>query len=283
MSSKINFIKLTDQELSSKMNILVHNKSRIIFWKTSPRYFEGSVISNNEKLIIKTRDLPIKLLGDQLCLNFKLNNMEYFIKGTVAAHHDSNEEIEVIISKECFRVEKRDRERLQLYPFHTAFVYIKYAEEKQENIFFLNKNEQKKNDLFSNIKDLEKQKLTSLSRELETQSDEELIGFRVEDISATGLCFLVSQKEKEHILVRFMDAPFKMHFSLGDTAFSLEDVKIVYQINYINQQFSGVPMFKIGVTFKSDANLTLKIQELIGRDDKLLDYQKEFEEFIKNE
>ena len=48
-------------------------------------------------------------------------------------------------------------------------------------------------------------------------------------------------------------------------------------------QFSGIPMYKIGITFKSDVNLKRKIEDISGITLDLIDYQKEFEEFIKNE
>ena len=283
MPSKINFIQLTDQEISSKMNILVRNKARIIFWKNSPRYFEGTVVSHNDKLIITTHDLPIKLRDDQICMNFTLNQLEYFIKGKVVAHRDQLEELEISIFDQCFQIEKRDFKRIQMYPYHDAYVYLKYTEEKSANVVFLNKAEQKKNDLFGNIRELEKQKLAALSHDLITNEDEELIGFRVEDLSATGLCFLVSQKEKEHILSNLIGTTFNLHLSIGSRTYLLTNIKIIYQINYIHQHFAGVQMFKIGITFKENAHLSEKVKELIGHDDKILDYQKEFEEFIKNE
>jgi hypothetical protein len=42
-------------------------------------------------------------------------------------------------------------------------------------------------------------------------------------------------------------------------------------------------MYKIGITFNEDLGLKFKLKELIGYDDKILDFPREFEEFIKNE
>lgn len=284
MSSKINFIKLTDQELSNKVALLVLNKARVIFWKTSPRYLEGHAVSfNDQKLILKTPGLKIRLLDENICLNFNLNNMEYFVKGKVLSQIEELEELEIEVFEQCFRVEKRDFERVQVYPYYEVYAYLKYNEEKQENVYFLNTSEQKKNDLFSNIREIEKQKLAVISSELITSNDEELVGFRVEDLSSGGLCFLASAKEKEQIISRFLGHRFNLLLSFGRTTYQLKDVQIIYQVNYINQQFAGVSMFKVGITFEENSALSLKIKELTGHDDKLLDYPKEFEEFIKNE
>jgi hypothetical protein len=65
--------------------------------------------------------------------------------------------------------------------------------------------------------------------------------------------------------------------------FNLEEAVIVYKVNYINAQFSGVPMFKVGINFKKNIELKKKIEEILGVTIDLGNYQKDFEEFIKNE
>ncbi len=284
MSSKINFIKLTKHELSSKVALLVLNKLRIIFWKDSPRYLEGNAISFYEnKLILKTRDLSLLLKGSFVCLNFTLNEIDYFMKGKVISQIEIKEELEIELLEECFRVEKRDYERVQLFPQYEVYVYLKYNGIKSENIFFINKNDQKKNDLFLNIKNQEKQKLALASPDLETNEEQELVGFRVEDLSSNGLCFLASTKENEQILTSLINTKFELILIFGTHTYLLREVQIIYQINYLTQQFAGIPMYKIGITFNENIEIQRKIQELTGRDDKILNYQEEFEEFIKNE
>ena len=65
--------------------------------------------------------------------------------------------------------------------------------------------------------------------------------------------------------------------------FNLEEAIIVYKMNYINAQLSGVPMYKVGINFKHSPSLKRKIEDISGITVDLVDYQKEFEEFIKNE
>jgi hypothetical protein len=65
--------------------------------------------------------------------------------------------------------------------------------------------------------------------------------------------------------------------------FNLEEAVVVYKINYINSQFSGIPMFKVGINFKHSPSLKRKIEDISGITVDLINYQKEFEEFIKNE
>jgi hypothetical protein len=284
MTSKINFIKLTDQELSTKVALLVLNKVRIIFWKISPRYFEGQALSFVEnKLKIHTKDFRINFTGEQICLNFNLNKIEYFIKGKVISSTENSSEMEIELFSDCFKIEKRDFERTQVYPQYEVYAYLKYLNEKPENVFFLNKNEQKKNDIFSNIQKQEKQKLALISPEFNTDENEELIGFRVEDLSSNGLCFLSSQRENEQIISRFINKKFNLILNFEKKNYNLKNVQIIYQVNYINQQFAGVTMFKVGVTFNEDQAMKEMLENLTGADNRILNYPKEFEEFIKNE
>lgn len=54
-------------------------------------------------------------------------------------------------------------------------------------------------------------------------------------------------------------------------------------MNYINSQFSNMPMYKVGMNFKASASLKKKIEDVSGVTVDLINYQNEFEEFMKNE
>ncbi|MBY0415334.1 MAG: hypothetical protein K2Q18_14275, partial [Bdellovibrionales bacterium] len=90
-------------------------------------------------------------------------------------------------------------------------------------------------------------------------------------------------KEKENILDKIKDQTFSLVLNFEMQVFNLAEASVVYKINYINTQFSGVPMYKIGVNFKPSPSLKRKIEDLSGITVDLADYHKEFEEFIKNE
>lgn len=285
--AKINFIKLKHQELSSKIALLVSNNERIIFWKTSPRYYEGRAthfeVGQNIKLTLSQCNIHLHLPGERLCLNFCLNDIDYFFRGEVTDQADENQTITLELEEFCFRVEKRGRERLITYPVYEVYAYLKYQKSVDNNVVYFNKSEQKNRDFFSEIDNAQKSKMMKLSEELHHQDDEDLIGFRVEDLSSSGLSFFASQKEKELILERLAGHGFALVLNFEMQVFNLEQANIVYQINYINAQFSGVPMFKVGITFKGSPALKKKIEEVSGIQVDITDYQKEFEEFIKNE
>lgn len=285
--AKINFIKLTTEELSNKIALLVSNRDRVIFWKTSPRYFEGKAIRFDYKgpivLVLSDAVCPVRLQGEVICLNFSLNDIDYFLRGKVITHDDETSEISMELEEECFRVEKRSRERLLTYPVYEVYAYLKFKKAQTDNVIFFNKGEQKSRDFFSEIDNLQKNKIASLSRDLEAGDEEDLVGFRVEDLSSTGLSFFASSKEKEIILDPLADKPFSLVLNFEMQVFNLEEAHIVYKMHYINSQFQGVPMYKVGISFRHSPSLKRKIEDISGITVDLVNYQKEFEEFIKNE
>jgi len=286
--AKINFIKLTSQELSSKIALLVSNHDRVIFWKTSPRYFEGRatafLVKNQQTCLVLERvGIPIRVVGETVCLNFTLNDIEYFLRGKVVEQLEDDPQIKIELEEHCFRVEKRSRERLLTYPVYEVYTYLKFQKANKANVIFFNKGEQKTRDFFSEIDNLQKNKMASISQELAVGDEEDLIGFRVEDLSSNGLSFFASAKEKELVLDVLEKEAFSLVLNFEMQVFNLDEAVIVYKMNYINAQFSGVPMYKVGINFKHSPSLKRKIEEVSGITIDLLDYQKEFEEFIKNE
>ena len=284
---KINFIILTSQELSSKIALLVSNHDRVIFWKNSPRYFEGVassfIVKNHIYLNLEKIDIPLRVINETICLHFTLNEIEYFLRGKVVEQIEDGPQITIELEEHCFRVEKRSRERLLTYPVYDVYAYLKFQKKENANVIFFNKGEQKTRDFFSEIDNLQKNKIAQLSEQLHTGDEEDVIGFRVEDLSSNGLSFFASSKEKEIVLDVIEKETFSLVLNFEMQVFNLEEAIIVYKMNYINAQLSGVPMYKVGINFKHSPSLKRKIEDISGITVDLVDYQKEFEEFIKNE
>jgi hypothetical protein len=196
---------------------------------------------------------------------------------------DDDPKIKIELEEHCFRIEKRSRERLLTYPVYEVYAYLKFQKATKPNVIFFNKGEQKTRDFFSEIDNLQKNKIASMSQDLMAGDEEDLIGFRVEDLSSNGLSFFASAKEKELVLDELQGVGFSLVLNFEMQVFNLEEAAIVYKMNYINSQFSGVPMYKVGINFKQSPSLKRKIEDVSGITIDLMDYQKEFEEFIKNE
>ena len=285
--AKINFIKLTPEELSRKIALLVSKQSRIIYWKNSPRFYEGIAgsFSFDKKIILKIErnQLSVNLLGERICLNFVLNEIDYFLRGKVLSYDEEYDQLVVELEEDCFRAEKRNKERVRVFPVYDVMAYFKFKRAEDKNIIFLNKKEQLNQDFFAEIDNIQKNKIAGLTKELELADDEDLIGFRVEDLSSNGLSFFATTKEKEKVLdkVDLKELPLIIIFE--GQVYQLRDASFVYKINYINSQFSNMPMYKVGMNFKPSAALKKKIEEVSGVTVDMVNYQSAFEEFMKNE
>lgn len=278
---KYNFLKLNLQELINKLALAIQDSTKIVFWKHNPRYYEGHLIShqyspNNLRVVLKFDFLPVQMTDFEICLNFSLNEVEYFIKAKVLLQNEDEKVLELIIQEPAYRVEKRLQERILTYPRYQCFLYIRYEKySPEENVLFLNKKDTQENAFFKKL---------SMKNSIQTENDdEEVYGLRIEDINADGLAGISSVTEYEEILKSFKDKTFSAVLMFETKSFTLAEIKMVYAMDYISPYFNNIKMKKLGFSFKHSASLKRELEDLTGIVLELTDYRNEFEEFIKNE
>lgn len=284
----IQFKKLTQLELSSKIALLVSKRSRVIFWKKTPSYYEGLAFSqkNEEGIVFVLSNVEslVKIKQEKICLNVTIDEVEYFLSGKVVEHDDFNQMLFIKMSEECFRLESRERERIQAYPNFDFYCYIKYLIDSPQNVISFNQKEDKKNKEFINLLiDEKKKKILADSPTINLDDEEDILGFRIEDISSIGLSIIVSSSEKEKVIDKIDANNFNLTISLGANSISIHNAKIVYAIDYINLNFKDSGMFKIGVSFNHSPSLKRILEDVTGVDLSNSDYYKLFEDYIRNE
>ncbi len=277
---KYNFLKLNASELANKLTQAKSHSTRVVFWKQSPRFFEGMITdsyfqSGELHFSLKFDFLSLNLTDLSICLNFSINEVEYFLKAKVVKQQEEETILKLKLEGEAFRVEKRLFERLITYPKYQVFLYIRYLKKHDENnVIFFDKKESKENAFLKSL---------SKSQSIFSENDEEeILGLRVEDISSKGLAAIVSQKEYDNIILPIKSEVLNATLMLEASSFTLSDLKIVYDVDYISTSFQ-VKMKKIGFSFKQSPSLKRAIEDLTGATFDLEDYRNEFEEFIKNE
>lgn len=288
LRANVNFIKLNKEELSTKIALLVSENQKIILWKKSPRHYETHIISFNKsndqyKILLKTENFYLNLNNEVVCLSFMQREMKYFLKGKVLSQDLENSRIEILLDDVCFRAEKRRKERLLTYPIYEVYVYLKYEKPAPTNLVYFNKKDKQQNDFLSQIDNLEKSKMQALSDDLELDNGEDLLGFRVEDLSSGGLSFFSTARELEKIQETIENNKFNLTLNFEGKIYNLENLSLVYQVNYINSNLSNLPMYKVGIRFNHHEELKKLVEKHVGVVVELEDFQKEFEEFIKNE
>ncbi len=284
-SKRIHFTRLNSSELFLKLSPVVSKRTRIILWKTSPHFYEGNALKIKEngkiQLVIDHFESLKKFGNEKVCLNCSIDETEYFFSAKVVEHDDESQMIFLELEENCFKLEKRSRERLTAYPKYEIYLYLKYSISTPKNVISFNQKEKSENQFLDKLNNERILKLKSQMNELALLENEELIGFRVEDISSVGISFFATESEKEKIL----NSTSLDHLTINieGQVLKIEGAKVVYMINYINPDFKGILMYKIGISFKHSPTLKRKIEDISGIDLSIADYQKEFEEFIKNE
>lgn len=278
---KYNFLKLNKDELVNKLAHALSHSIPVVFWKNYPRCYEGKITSNNyhnQKLnvVIRFEFLPVSLKSTEICLNFSIKEVEYFIKAKVLLQSDSENTLDLEISEPAYRVEKRLQERIMTYPQYQCFLYVThFVDQSNQNVIQFAKKESKEDKIF---------KLITTQNDVSLDSDGgEIFGLRIEDLNADGLSGVCSLREFEEILYQFKERTINATLMFEQESFNLQDLKMVYNIDYISPLFNSLKMKKVGFSFKHSARLKRTLEDITGVSLEMDDYRSEFEEFIKNE
>lgn len=278
---KYNFLKLNKDELVNKLAHALTQSIPIIFWKHSPRFYEGKIVNSeykNKKLtiILKFDFLPVSLKENEVCLNFAIKEVEYFLKTKVEEQNEEEKILTMEVAEPSYRVEKRLQERIMTYPQYQCFLYLRYSKDANaKNVLFLNKKEAKEDKIFK--------LLTQKNNMFSEDEDEELFGLRIEDLNGDGLAGVCSQNEYEEVVSKFHEGKHSATLMFETRSFTIQDLKLVYAIDYISPLFNSLKMKKLGFSFKHNVALKRELEDVTGVTLEMHDYRHEFEEFIKNE
>lgn len=190
----------------------------------------------------------------------ELQGMDYYLKGIIEKD-ETDEEYVFSIDQNVYKDDRRYSDRLLTYPHHMSYLYLNFegGHEVESNII-----------QFGRKKDLSKPnflKLTSLFvssviDKFETSKIDlkKLKMFRVLDLSKNGLAILASKYEKKF----FEDQKnFKGLVEISGKLCPLENLVFLYSIDYIDNRFPQIPIFKIGLTFREENELSDFLNESI--------------------
>ena len=285
-SSSSNFVELSWSELTETLEELVQHQSEVKLWQkdVSPdlcKIVNGHLEEEDEKtqqLRLSHEKIDSSWKDREFFIQFAWSGIEYFSKGKV---------IEVLGNHECwfemnphvFRVEKRENERVSTFPSLQVYAYFKLAEDQgPSNVVFLNKHIEEDHSIFKKFEKLTKKEILEAQDSMESDKNDQIIGFRVLDISSNGVSFLVNEEESELFA---QQSQYEFTLLLEGEVFYISNAKIVYNVDYVNPRAGNASMYKVGLNFELNQKLGEKVQQLIkdrDEDDKVL---KDFENFAK--
>ncbi len=281
---KANFLKLTVDEMSTRLTLLAKQKEVIKIWEKGEeallyRVRDFSAMKTPEfsnyflTLFSEGKESDEALVGKRIFLNFSLKDSDYFSNGTIA-YDDVNDTLVISLSKAFFRTEKRGNERLLTFPHHQVYAYFKVLNEKEEsNVIELKRDEDKK---YIDYKVKKKQELKERLKK-KISDVEDLIGFRALDISKSGIAFIVNDTESRYFSD---DHKYSFYILFDGDIFVVKGADLVYKVDYVSGTQDG-NRFKVGLNFKPVEKLTKHIGGLLQESTELDEVKEEFEELIE--
>jgi hypothetical protein len=161
----------------------------------------------------------------------------------------------LVVDETIYALESRSGERLLATPHHQIYVYLRLPGEAQEsNVIALSRVRDNKDTLKS-------------FQEKNLKISDDLLGFRVIDLSADGLSFVANQEELDYF-ESLDDAPMSLTLMFNGESFYLKDVTYIYGTPFVNPRARKVAMHKIGLSFNPIDALTDKINSVVNTADR---------------
>ncbi len=283
MMDSSQFLKLTLDEVSVKLAALEKQKEVIKIWvrgeeaqlyRVSDFHIFKSATDRKAYLSLfsEGKESDDSYLGKRILLTFIINDVDYFTEGTVS-FDEVHDTLIVELDKDFYRSEKRSNERLLTYPHHQVYVYFKIQDEKDEsNVIELKREEDK---LYVDYKQRQKKELKEKLKEKVADIDD-LVGFRVLDISRSGVAYLVGEDEGKYFSEK---AKYSFYVLFDGDLFVVKGADLVYKVDYVGGK-EGTKRYKVGLTFKPVSNLTHYVTELLKEGVESDTMKREFEDFI---
>lgn len=215
--------------------------------------------SNQEKLNLETKNY----------LYLGMNGVHYFTEGMNLLAQDDKLVLDIKKLSKIYSMEQRDQERLLTIPHHQVYLYLKTeTENTPNNVLAL---PHFKTDL---------KKFVEFERQLSKSStSDELVGFRVLDLTINGLS-LIANKEELEIFKAFQKKPTNGTLMFNDSSFYLTKIEYVHSISYVNPRARLIPMFKVGLSVDMAQELKTKIASFLDFSQATISKCYEFENFI---
>lgn len=275
MSNKVHFSPVEVSEQKSRLWQLDQKKGSITLWsKGSKSRFEGKVTSINSERTELIVEIDESLEKNKVTYGFfDLNGISYFFKCKYKLL--PTKELKLFIHNEdFFKTERRKNFRLLAYPNYNIFAHF-YLEEGYQgaNVVEL-KSKSSQTSLFKTFLKLVENKTDETNPGLEKE-----VKLRVQDLSVTGLSLHVGEVELELFPKNALWKEVKL--DIQGHEITIPKARVVYSVDMLNKQ-KGLKRFKVGIKFEEvDTNLDTELASVINKLLRDVDYNKEFEDFLK--
>lgn len=241
---KENFIQLTQNESAGRLDALSSIQSVIKLWqKGSVGQLAASMGKKNEGMSGTLEIVADKPLAFDpslpLYFSFSLSKIKYFAQIKLLPLQSSGilGHYQIQLCSDLFRTEKREHERVMVYPMYRAYAYFALPVQVTSNITSLHRIDPAQNDQFTRY---------LKQRMLKDNQWGEMTGLQIIDLSASGLSCIANGNEAELLIAR-KDNPLIVDFK-GEQ-YRINSSRVVHDVDYIDPRFQKVRMRKLGIEF----------------------------------
>ena len=250
------FIKLKESEVKKKYLEVAFQKGFIKIWNKGDKTFDFVLDSVHEdgedgpikvSLSLKNLEFESDWKGEEVFIYFHLKKSRFFSKGKVEEIKEG-ESLEVTIEKDLYKLDQRKSKRLLTFPGHRVYAYIKLQVGNDGGVISLNRPKDHLHNFFKNFQKQVLESQFSNSTPLEKDFLEDYIGFRVLDLSNSGLSFLLNQIEADYF--KKLKSNFRMLLNFSGRKENLEECRLSYLVPYVDPKLGNLSLFKLGLHFK---------------------------------
>ncbi len=272
---RVKFQSLANEEFQKKLRLGLKSPGEVFIYIWNEAKPEEAlkleVVSCSEKGLLELKNPEEKKpnTNGKNYLYLGINGVHYFSEGITIFTHDEILNLDLKTLGKVYSMEQRDQERLLTIPHHQVYLYLKTeAENVPSNVLPL---PHFKTDL---------KKFVEFERQLsKTATSDELVGFRVLDLSLNGLS-LIANKEELELFKSFQERPANGTLMFDESSFYLKKIEYVHSISYVNPRARLIPMFKVGLSVDIPEELKTKIVTFLDFNQTTISKCYEFENFI---
>tara|TARA_R110000868_G_scaffold287003_4_gene547467 strand:- start:13910 stop:14770 length:861 start_codon:yes stop_codon:yes gene_type:complete len=278
-----NFVKIPIAELNTKFSTLASDKGQVNIWRKGElpvRHRAQSFQSGKTSILefFKEENFTSKT-NEKIYFSFRLSGIEYY--GVGLSSQGKEDSFALKLASEIFRSEKRGKERLLTFPHHQVYTYFNFPSAKAQfrgagetgNVVSLS-------GFRKPLKEIKREVFTDpVKNFIKTTLDDndDLLGYRVLDLSSNGIAFLVNAREKD-LFKDLSDAHVTLLYDR--TSFEVNQAKVVYIVDSLTGSTKGNPLYKVGLTFPENEKLSTLVHRKLESSNAKEGAQQDFEDFI---
>ena len=260
------FLELELKEIRNRV-LSSSNESKLSFkiWKDIDHFYHAELESFSDDVFIMHELEILPHEDNYYFVSFSMAGLSYYMKCVVSAPKTLS------VLGNIFRAERRKDVRIVMHPRFDAYVYflmnLEDEVESHDNVLSFNKADNEENSLIKNF-------------QKEISRDIELNGEKILDMSYTGLSLICNE---EHYKILSDQLPKRANIIIKGRSVIVENLSIVYNVDYIDFRFESIKMKKVGLSFDENEELSKIVKEYDDESLTLTSLDKEFQTFVETE